>query len=111
MAKKARLKTVQVGFTAGELDPVLLGRIDKELYYKGAALLRNVAVNPQGHITRRPGTEYIDTTTSSAASIFPDQWRYEPNQCCEKLSKAKQVPCAPATELPIIVICDPPPNT
>ena len=68
MAKKARLKTVQVGFTAGELDPVLLGRIDKELYYKGAALLRNVAVNPQGHITRRPGTEYIDTTTNSAAS-------------------------------------------
>lgn len=68
MARKAALKTVQVGFTAGELDPVLLGRIDKELYYKGAALLRNVAVNPEGHITRRPGTEYIDTTTSSAAS-------------------------------------------
>lgn len=68
MAKKARLKTVQVSFTAGELDPVLLGRIDQELYYKGAALLRNVVVNPQGHITRRPGTEYIDTTTSSAAS-------------------------------------------
>lgn len=68
MAKKASLKTVQVGFTAGELDPVLFGRIDKELYYKGASLLRNVTVNPQGHVTRRPGTEYIDTTTSSAAS-------------------------------------------
>lgn len=68
MAKKAALKTVQVGFTAGELDPVLLGRVDKELYYKGAALLRNVVVNPQGHVTRRPGTQYIDSTTSSAAS-------------------------------------------
>jgi len=68
MGKRITLKTVQVGFTAGELDPVLLGRIDKELYYKGASLLRNVTVNPQGHITRRPGTEYIDTTTSSAAS-------------------------------------------
>jgi len=68
MVKKALLKTVQVGFTAGELDPVLLGRTDQELYYKGAALLRNVAVNPQGHLTRRPGTEFIDTTTNSAAS-------------------------------------------
>lgn len=68
MAQKARIKTVQVGFTAGELDPVLLGRIDKELYYKGAARLRNVVVNPQGHVTRRPGLEYIDSTTGNAAS-------------------------------------------
>ena len=68
MVAKARLKTVQVGFTSGELDPVLLGRIDKELYYKGATLLRNVYVNPQGHLTRREGTFYVDTTTSSAAA-------------------------------------------
>lgn len=68
MAKKSRIKTVQVGFTAGELDPVLLGRIDKELYYKGASLLRNVSVNPQGHVTRRPGSEYITPTTGNAAS-------------------------------------------
>jgi len=68
MVKKTTLKTVQVGFTAGELDPVLLGRIDKELYYKGASLLRNVVANPQGHISRRPGSEYIDSTTSNAAS-------------------------------------------
>lgn len=68
MAAKARLKTVQVGFTSGELDPILLGRIDKELYYKGAALLRNVYVNPQGHLTRREGTFYVDTTTSSAVA-------------------------------------------
>jgi len=68
MVQKARIKTVQVGFTAGELDPVLLGRIDKELYYKGAAKLRNVVVNPQGHVTRRPGLEYIDNTTNNAIS-------------------------------------------
>ena len=68
MAAKARLKTVQVGFTSGELDPVLLGRIDKELYYKGAALLRNVYVNPQGHLTRREGTFYVDNTASNAVA-------------------------------------------
>lgn len=65
---KARLKTVQVGFTSGELDDVLLGRIDKELYYKGASLLRNVYVNPQGHLTRREGTFYVANTTSNAAA-------------------------------------------
>ena len=72
MAAKARLKTVQVGFTSGELDPVLLGRIDKELYYKGAAILRNVYVNPQGHLTRREGTYYVDNTTSNAVSRMVD---------------------------------------
>lgn len=66
MAMKARLKTVQVGFTAGELDPVLFGRIDKDLYYKGASLLRNVYVNPQGHLTRREGTYYVANSTSNA---------------------------------------------
>lgn len=65
---KARLKTVQVGFTAGELDPRLYGRIDQELYYKGASKLRNVVVNPQGHVSRRPGLEYIDNTTNNSAS-------------------------------------------
>lgn len=68
MAAKARLKTVQVGFTSGELDPVLLGRIDKELYYKGASLLRNVYVNPQGHLTRREGTFYVANTTGNAVA-------------------------------------------
>jgi hypothetical protein len=68
MAQKTRLKTVQVGFTAGELDPVLLGRIDKELYYKGAGLLRNVYVNPQGHLTRREGTVWVANTTGNAAA-------------------------------------------
>lgn len=65
---KARIKTVQVGFTAGELDPRLYGRIDQELYYKGASKLRNVAVNPQGHVTRRPGLQYIDSTTNNSVS-------------------------------------------
>lgn len=72
MAAKARLKTVQVGFTSGELDPVLLGRIDKELYYKGATTLRNVYVNPQGHLTRREGTYYVDNTTSNAVNRMVD---------------------------------------
>ena len=54
------MKSIQVGFTAGELDPVLLGRSDQELYYKGASKLRNVAVNPQGHVSRRDGSKYVD---------------------------------------------------
>lgn len=68
MSAKARIKTAQINFISGELDPVLLGRMDKDLYYQGASLLRNVQVNPQGHVSRRPGSEYISNTTNNARS-------------------------------------------
>ena len=67
MGRKSRIKTVQQSFIGGEISPQLLGRIDTEMYFKSAAKLENVYVNPQGHITRREGLEYIATTTASAA--------------------------------------------
>lgn len=65
---KARLKTVQTGFSSGELGAALKGGFDTDLYFKGAEKLRNVYVNPQQHLTRREGTKYIANTTENAAS-------------------------------------------
>lgn len=65
---KARLKTVQTGFSSGELGATLKGGFDTDLYFKGAEKLRNVYVNPQQHLTRREGTKYIANTTENAAS-------------------------------------------
>lgn len=65
---KARLKTVQTGFSAGEVGAALKGGFDNDLYFKGAEKLRNVYVNPQQHLTRREGTKYIANTTGNAAS-------------------------------------------
>jgi hypothetical protein len=49
----------QTNFTAGELDPRLLGRTDLKAFENGAARLRNVVVDTTGGVRRRPGTEYI----------------------------------------------------
>ena len=50
-----RIKTIQTGFSSGEVGEALKGGFDNELYYKGAEKLRNVYVNPQQHLTRREG--------------------------------------------------------
>jgi hypothetical protein len=61
----AKIRTAQTSYVNGALDEKLLGRIDNEVYTKGALELENVYVSPQGGIFRREGLEYIDTTTSS----------------------------------------------
>jgi len=56
-----RLRRIQSSFSAGVLDPRLAGRIDLKAYYNGAETLANAVCIPQGGVSRRPGTEYIDT--------------------------------------------------
>jgi hypothetical protein len=51
----------QTNFTAGELDPRLLGRTDLKAFENGAAKLRNVVVDTTGGVRRRPGTAYVAT--------------------------------------------------
>ncbi len=51
----------QTNFSAGELDPRMLGRTDLRSYQNGAAKLRNVVVEPTGGVRRRPGMAYIAT--------------------------------------------------
>jgi hypothetical protein len=50
---------MQTNFTAGELDPRLLGRTDLKSFENGAAKLRNVVVDTTGGVRRRPGTAYV----------------------------------------------------
>jgi hypothetical protein len=54
------ITTVQYRFTAGELDPQMIGRSDLEKYYGAASSLLNCWAINQGGIKRRPGLEYID---------------------------------------------------
>jgi hypothetical protein len=51
----------QTNFTAGELDPRLLGRTDLKSFENGAAKLRNVVVETTGGVRRRPGMAYVAT--------------------------------------------------
>lgn len=50
---------VKTAFTAGELDPLMLGRIDLRAQEDGARRLRNVIVQAGGGVARRPGTRIL----------------------------------------------------
>ena len=43
----------------------MFGRVDTAKYANGAAMLRNFIVLPQGGITRRPGTQYVNTAVAN----------------------------------------------
>lgn len=49
----------QTNFSAGELDPRMLGRTDLRAYENAAAKLRNVVVDTTGGVRRRPGMAYV----------------------------------------------------
>ena len=51
----SRVFVTKTSFTAGELDPQLLGRLDLKAQEDGAARLRNVLVRATGGVARRPG--------------------------------------------------------
>jgi hypothetical protein len=67
----------QTDFSAGELDPRMLGRTDLRSYQSGAAKLRNVVVETTGGVRRRPGTAYVANAAGRgrlvAMETGPDQ--------------------------------------
>lgn len=52
-------------FNAGEMSPLMEGRVDFAKYKSGARTLQNMIVRAQGPVTRRPGTKYIATVKDS----------------------------------------------
>ncbi len=63
----SRAVTIQTNFTTGEVDPLLKARIDIQQYYNALDKARNVLVQPQGGVDRRPGLQYIDEIPSAAS--------------------------------------------
>jgi len=56
MTRQYKLHT---NFTAGELDPKLLGRADLRAYENGASKLKNVLLHPTGGVSRRRGMQFL----------------------------------------------------
>jgi hypothetical protein len=54
-----RFVDIQSNFSTGELDPLLRSRIDLDQYNNSLAKATNVLIQPQGGLTRRPGTKHI----------------------------------------------------
>ena len=64
----ARFVSMQTNFTAGELDPLVRARVDIESYKNALETAKNVICQPQGGVTRRPGTKFINELGGTPAS-------------------------------------------
>ncbi|NTU49563.1 MAG: hypothetical protein HGA87_01470 [Desulfobulbaceae bacterium] len=69
-----RLRQIQQRWTQGEIDPKLIGRNDIDQYYGAAEKMQNLFPISQGGVTRRPGTEDIDSVASGAIKMI--EFRY-----------------------------------
>lgn len=67
----AKEQVVQTAFSAGELSPHLLDRIDLEAYFAGCAGLSNFIPLPHGPILRRRGSQYIYGSASEHVRLIP----------------------------------------
>lgn len=55
------------GFLAGEIDPLLSGRVDSDQYAYGLATCENFVCVNEGPLVKRPGFEYICDAAASAS--------------------------------------------
>jgi hypothetical protein len=55
----ARFVSIQTNFTTGELDPLARSRVDLDSYRNALETAKNVVCQPQGGVTRRPGTKFL----------------------------------------------------
>jgi len=73
---------IQSNFTAGEIGPEFLGRVELEKYFYGVATLENMIVKPSGGLFKRGGFHYItdvkDATKNTVLInfIFRDTYSY-----------------------------------
>jgi len=64
----ARFVQIQTNFTSGELDPLVRSRVDIDSYKNALETARNVICQPQGGVSRRPGTKFINELAGTPAS-------------------------------------------
>ena len=59
----------QNSFTAGELSEKMDGRVDFAKYSSGLSTLENMIVLPQGGVTKRGGTKYINSGKTNTSKV------------------------------------------
>jgi hypothetical protein len=62
-----RFVSLQTNFSTGEMDPLLLARVDLEAYRNALSEATNVIIQPQGGAKRRPGLKYLSSLPNSGA--------------------------------------------
>ncbi len=70
------LKFLQAVFNKGELSPRLKGRVDNQSYYKAYDSGENLIPLPEGSITFRPGTVYVNEVKDSSKDTIITNFRF-----------------------------------
>lgn len=65
-----RTRPAQNTFTGGEWSPLMEGRTDLAKYFSAVQRLQNFVLQPQGGVTRRPGTRFV-VPAKSPADVAP----------------------------------------
>lgn len=66
----AKFTPLKVAFNAGELSPLMQGRVDIDKYAAGCQELTNFIPLVQGPISRRPGTRYVKEVKDSSNRVW-----------------------------------------
>jgi len=66
----ARVTQYQSNFTVGEIDPLVIGRVDIQQYGSALEKAQNVVVLPQGGFERRPGLRFMLDISSHLGGSF-----------------------------------------
>lgn len=65
----AAVSFIQTNFSAGELSPKVLGRVDYSKYNNGCEKLQRFLPMPHGGITKTPGTEFMGEVKDSTKTV------------------------------------------
>lgn len=63
------LLSLKTDFTGGELSNTLYGHGDLQVYERGAGLLRNVSIHPNGGVFRRFGTQNVSSVPAAGRLV------------------------------------------
>jgi hypothetical protein len=76
----ARITPIMESFNAGELSPLLEGRVDFAKYKKGLKLCENFIPLVQGPLTRRPGTKFAAEVKDSSKKTLLVEFEFSTTQ-------------------------------
>lgn len=76
----AKVSAIQTAFNAGELSPLMAGRVDFDRYRQGLATCLNFLPLVQGGLTRRPGTRFVAETKDSGKAARLVRFEYSTTQ-------------------------------
>src|ERR1043165_716940 len=75
-----KASSIQTTYNAGELSPLIDGRVDFNKYPNGASIMENMIPTVQGPIRRRGGTRFVHEVKDSSKRVFLQEFQFSVSQ-------------------------------